>query len=103
VRFQQTQRFVGDRRRLLDDEFRQFWRVIRDEFIPTAQSHVSDPSGAWSARLRVRPMQGARGVGEMTWSVAGPDGRATFEWVVIDGQPAIRWRRVGGHAIVTDP
>ena len=103
MKFQQTQRFVGDRRRLSDGEFRQFSRVIRDEFVPAAQSHVSDPGGAWPARLRVRPLQGTRGVWEMTWSFAGPDGRATFEWIQIDGHPAIRWRRVGGHAIFTDP
>jgi hypothetical protein len=35
----------------------------------------------------------------MTWSFAGPDGRATFEWVVRDGEARIRWRRIGGHAV----
>jgi hypothetical protein len=39
----------------------------------------------------------------MTWSFAGPDGRATFEWIRIDGQPGIRWRRIGGHAIFGEP
>lgn len=40
---------------------------------------------------------------EMTWSLAGPDGRATFEWVEIEGEPGIRWRRVGGYAILGGP
>ncbi len=40
---------------------------------------------------------------EMTWSFAGPDGRATFEWITIDGEQAVRWRRVGGHEILNDP
>jgi hypothetical protein len=45
----------------------------------------------------------------MTWSYAGPDGRATWEWVrVTDSEtgelhPAIRLRRIGGHAIFADP
>ena len=42
----------------------------------------------------------------MTWSFAGPDGRATFEWILIDGELAIRWRRIGGHEVfdaLTDP
>ncbi len=39
----------------------------------------------------------------MTWSFAGPDGRATFEWVTVHGEPAVRWRRVGGHAIFGNP
>jgi hypothetical protein len=42
-------------------------------------------------------------VWEMPWSFAGPDGRATSEWVTIDAEPAIRWRRVGSHAIFSDP
>ena len=99
MKFQQTERFAGDRRRLSDEEFRRFWQVVLDGFIPAAERHVS----SWPVGLRVKSVQGARGVCEMTWSFAGPDGRATFEWVQIDGQPAICWRRVGGHAIFSDP
>ena len=103
MKFQQTERFAGDRRRLSDEEFRCFWQVVRDELIGAAERHVSVPGAAWPARLRVKPVQDARGVWGMTWSFAGPDGRATFEWVQIDREPAIRWRRVGGHAIFSDP
>jgi hypothetical protein len=39
----------------------------------------------------------------MTWSMGEPDGRATWEWVEIDGQPAVRWRRVGTHEIFKSP
>jgi hypothetical protein len=31
------------------------------------------------------------------------DGRATFEWIEIDGEPAIHWRRIGGHGIFDSP
>ena len=103
MKFQQTRRFAGDRRRLSDEEFRLFWEVIREEFIKAAARHVDDPGAPWPASLRVKQVQGARGVWEMTWSFAGPDGRATFEWIKIDGEPAIRWRRVGGHAIFSEP
>lgn len=48
-------------------------------------------------------MAGQTGIWEMTWSFAGPDGRATFELVEIDGEPAIRWRRIGTHAIYDEP
>jgi hypothetical protein len=48
-------------------------------------------------------MQGTPGVWEMTWSFAGPDGRATFEWVEVDGELAIQWRRIGGHEILGRP
>jgi hypothetical protein len=103
LKFQQTERFASDRRRLSHDEFRCFRQVIRDEFIPAVERHVTNPGVAWPARLRVKPLQDARGVWEMTWSFAGTDGRATFEWIQISGEPAIRWRRVGGHAIFSDP
>jgi hypothetical protein len=39
----------------------------------------------------------------MTWSFSGPDGRATFEYVEVDGEPAIRWRRIGGHDVFRAP
>lgn len=103
MKFQQTEWFAGDWRRLSDEEFSRFWQVVRDEFIPAAERHVSDPGVSWPASLRVKSVQGTRGIWEMTWSFAGPDGRATFEWVQIDGDPAICWRRVGGHAIFSDP
>ena len=52
--------------------------------------------------LRVKGVQGASGVFEMTW--AG-DGRATFVYgdQVIDGQPHVIWRRIGTHAILARP
>jgi len=51
----------------------------------------------------VKDVEGAPGVWEMTWSFAGPDGRATFEWIEIEGETASRWRRIGGHAILGAP
>jgi hypothetical protein len=45
----------------------------------------------------------APGVFEMTWSYSGLDGRATFEWIQIDGNRAVRWRRIGRHGILTNP
>lgn len=52
--------------------------------------------------LRVRGMQGAPGIFEMTWA---DDGRATFEYgdEVIDGKLHVVWRRVGTHSIFKQP
>ena len=52
--------------------------------------------------LRVKGVQGAAGIFEMTWA---PDGRATFEYglEVTAGQVHVVWRRVGTHAIFQRP
>jgi len=60
-------------------------------------------SAPWHNSLRVRHVEGASGVWEMTWSWNDPDGRATWEWIEIDGEPAILWRRVGTHAVLDGP
>jgi hypothetical protein len=51
----------------------------------------------------MKPVRGYESIWEMTWSFSGPDGRATFEFVSIDGELAIRWRRIGGHRIFREP
>ncbi len=52
--------------------------------------------------LRVKGVKGAAGIFEMTWA---DDGRATFEFwePVREGQAHIVWRRIGTHAIFTEP
>lgn len=77
--------------------------MVRQEFVPAAERLAARAVSSWPKKLRVRRVEGATGVWEMTWSFAGPDGRATFEWIEIDGEPGIRWRRVGGHEIFRDP
>ena len=58
---------------------------------------------AWPKSLRVKAVGGAPGIWELSWSFAGPDGRATFEFVDVHGEPAIRWRRIGGHEVFKAP
>jgi hypothetical protein len=59
------------------------------------------PPGFASA-LRVKRVQGAEGVWEMTWAA---DGRATFRYgeEIVAGEPHIVWLRIGKHAILDDP
>ena len=91
--------FRADYQRLSASE-RERFRQVLGAFVPACDRFVVDPSVAWPASLRVKDVENAPGVWEMTWSFAGPDGRATFEWVEVDGEPAIRWRRIGGHRIL---
>jgi len=39
----------------------------------------------------------------MTWSLATPDGRATFELVTVDGEVRCRWWCGGGHGVFKAP
>jgi hypothetical protein len=102
VKFAVLESFRADYRRLSAVERDLFKSALRD-FIEACDRHSLDPSSAWPASLRVKPVQNAPGVLEMTWSFSGPDGRATFEWIRIDGELAVRWRRIGGHAISRQP
>lgn len=103
MKWQKTPAFDADLRRLSTAELMLFRQAIRDDFVPAAERRAADSAAKWPKKLRVKSVEGAPGIWEMTWSFAGPDGRATFEWIEIDGEPAIRWRRVGGHEIFKDP
>lgn len=52
--------------------------------------------------LRVKGVQGASGIFEVTWA---DDGRATFEYgdEVVKGEAHVVWRRVGTHSIFKQP
>ena len=95
--------FLADLRRLTAEEREAFLRILRNEFHPACERFAADPASVWPRALRVKRVQGTRSVWEMTWSFAGPDGRATFEWLEVDGELGICWRRIGGHVILDRP
>ena len=102
MKYERTERFAADYARLADRErslFRAAVRRINDAYAGRGDQALPQ----WPAGLRVRAVRGAPSILELTWSFAGPDGRATFELVDVDGEPAIRWRRVGGHEIFREP
>jgi hypothetical protein len=93
--FGQTDRFRRD--------FAKLTAAQRSAFRAAAAKFVADlPSRSFRPSLRVKGVQGAVGVFEMTW--AG-DGRATFEYgsTVREGETHIVWRRIGTHDIFTRP
>lgn len=105
MRYELTTSAGADIERLSASEKERFREAVR--LLDEACDATAVGSIRWPKSLRVKAVQGAPGVFEMTWSFAGPDGRATWEWtdVEADGErvPAVRWRRVGGHAISRDP
>ena len=80
----------------LSDEDKQRFREARRKFSGDLAS------GTFRAGLRIKGVQGADGVFEMTWA---DNGRATFQYgaEVAPGQPHIAWRRIGTHDIFTRP
>ncbi len=89
--------FKADYRRLSKREQALFKNTLPD-FVAVCNRYAANPSVAWPASLRVKDVENAPGIWEMTWSFSGPDGGATFEWPKVDGQLAVRWRRIGGHS-----
>ncbi len=107
MKYELTSSAQADFKRLREDEKALFRRAVRD--FNTACDSVDGSSGSvqWPRSLRIKSVVDAPGVWEMTWSFSGPDGRATWEWTTVtEGgaeHRAVRWRRIGGHAIFRDP
>ncbi len=93
--FAQTDRFRRDLANLTAAQ--------KAAFRAAAAKFVADlKSGDFRPGLRVKGVQGAAGVFEMTWA---DDGRATFMYgsPVVEGETHIVWRRIGTHGILTRP
>jgi len=103
VKYERTASFKRDYRRLPEAHREEFRQVVRECFNPALDEHLADPAKPWPAKLRIKGVKGAPGIWEMTWSFTDPDGRATWEWISIDGDAAIRWRRVGDHSVFGNP
>jgi hypothetical protein len=103
MKFETTPAFAADLRRLKPEHLSEFRKVVREKFVPACDAHAADPATPWPASLRVKPVRSAGGVLEMTWSLASPDGRATFEFVTVEAELRVRWRRVGDHDVFKKP
>jgi hypothetical protein len=97
--YEKTDQFERDWARLSPSERQQFREAVK-RFVEDLEQL---PPGQFRQGLRVKSMQGADGIFEMTWEIA--KGRATFEYgtELAEGDPHIIWRRIGGHAIFGDP
>ena len=103
MRYETTPAFDADFKGLKPAHRKIFREVLRAKFIPACAELAADPAAAWPKSLRVKSIQGARGIFEMTWSFASPDGRATFELVTVDDELRCRWRRIGDHSVFKSP
>lgn len=100
--FERTASFKADYQRLGELEralFREAVHLLNKAYAERGNNALP----VWPRKLRIKHVEGAPDIFEMTWSFSGPDGRATFEYVTTESEPAIRWRRIGGHAVFRDP
>ena len=77
---------------------------LKDTFLPAMERYAAQPEDfVWPKALRVERLQATPGVYAVTWSFSGPDGRATFHFETVDGEPYLVWRRIGHHDIYREP
>lgn len=101
MKYQAAESFLADYARLNEREKALFKAAVRK--LNQAYARRTGRPPHWPGDLRIRRLLGHPGLWELTWSFAGPDGRATFELIEVDGEPAIRWRRIGDHRIFREP
>jgi hypothetical protein len=94
--FDRSPRFKRDFDKLDDGQQALFKKTV-EQFVADLKA-----GGSMSPGLRVKGVQGAEGVFEITWA---PDGCATWEFgeEKIPGEPHIDWRRIGTHDIFKNP
>ncbi|GHB29736.1 hypothetical protein [Streptomyces chryseus] len=98
--YETTPRFTTDLGRLTPEQRHRFRRTVA-AFVDDLRT-----GGRFRAGLRVKRVQRASGIYELTWSMGtGPAGRATWEYgsAVRPGTPHVIWRRIGTHNILTGP
>lgn len=94
--YDRTDSFKRDFKGLSPEQREDVQRAL-ERFIADLRS-----GGGFRKGLRVKGVQGASGIYEMTWA---DDGRATFEYgdSRIEGEPHIVWRRIGTHDVLKSP
>ena len=96
--------FLADWQALPEPERAFVKRWLAEIFLPAVAAYEADPTGfIWPRSLRFERIKSAGGVCAVTWSFSGPDGRATFQFSMIDSEPCLVWRRIGHHDIYHQP
>lgn len=94
--YERLPRFDRDYAALSEEQKAAFREAVK-KFIDDLQS-----GRAFRRRLRVKGIQRAEGIFELTWA---KNGRATFQYgeEIRAGHPHIVWRRIGTHDVLETP
>jgi hypothetical protein len=96
VKYVRTRGFLVDLRRLPEEHRKLFAQTVHDILRPALDAGAHTGAAPWPRALRIHRIGSDY---SMTWSFAGPDGRALFRLAEIDGEPVLIWPRVGNHSI----
>jgi hypothetical protein len=103
MRFDTAASFDRDYARLPREHQQMFRKILREHFLPAIEDGAFTGTLPWPKRLRVHRLTDTA-IYALTWSFAGPDGRATFHLETgDDGEPLLVWRRIGTHDIYDRP
>jgi hypothetical protein len=103
MRFRTYRSFDRDFAKLPAEHRKAFEEALRRHFLPAVAAGSFTGQPPWPPRLRIHQLDGSS-IYSLTWSFAGPDGRATFHLEKDDsGEPLLVWRRIGNHAIDDRP
>jgi hypothetical protein len=96
VKYVPTPGFLIDLRRLPDEHRKLFVQAVHEDLRPALDAGAHKGAEPWPRALRVHRIGASY---SMTWSFAGPDGRALFLLVEVAGETVVVWLRVGNHGI----
>ena len=102
MKFELTASFLADCKRLNREEL-EVVRARLPDFVAACDRYAADPSTKSPESVRVKDVENEPGILEMTFKFTGPDIWATFARTQIDGELAVRWRRIGGHRVFKRP
>lgn len=100
MKYVRLPQFLADWQALSAGERAMVRQWLAEVFLPAIAAYELDPAGfVWPRSLRFERLSATDGICAVTWSFSGPDGRATFEFASIAGEPHLVWRRIGRHHI----
>ncbi len=103
MRFRTLAAFDRDYAQLTPEHRKAFRAVLHKHFLPAVTAGAFTGRQPWPTRLRLHKLSNSA-IYSLTWSFAGPDGRATFHLENdAEGTTLLVWRRIGTHAIYHHP